>query len=244
MIMCMEQALRTLIVDDEASIRFFLADVLKSMHFNVDVCASGEEALNLIRDTFFDLIMLDLRMGGKVDGLRVLEMAKWRCPETVVIILTAHGSLDSAVQAIKEGVDSYLLKPVEPQEIRETVNTVFARKRDARRDVHETVLTIGRFKIDLKQHKITKDGDPLSLTPTDFQILVHFARNHNRVIPTMELMQTIHADYTVSEDEARKFANWHVHKLRKKIEDDPADPQHLINVRGVGYRFVAADQTK
>ena len=233
----MTLALNALIVDDEANIRFFLAEVLESMNLSVDVSASGEEALDILQSTFFDLIMLDLSLSGQIDGMRVLEMAKWRWPETIVIILTAHGSLDSAVKAIREGVDGYLLKPAEPTEIRQTIKTVLTRKRQAQRAPQEVPFTVGRFQIDLREHTITFDGKPLQLTPTDFTLLTYFARNPNRVIKPQELVEEVRGNIIPS-DEPRKFASWHVHKLRKIIEPDPSNPQFLINVRGVGYRFV------
>src|SRR5690554_6574215 len=105
----MEQV-NTLVMDDESGIRFFIKETLQRAGHNVTTASSGEEALDILRDTRFDLVMLDLMLGGRVDGLRVLEAIRWRWPEAVVIILTAHGSLDSAMEAIREGVDRYLLK--------------------------------------------------------------------------------------------------------------------------------------
>ena len=106
----MTERMHTLVVDDEKSICFFLSETLQRVGHTVVTANSGEEALNLLRDTGFDLAMLDLRLGGRVDGLRVLEAIKWRWPETVVIILTAHGSLESAIDAIREGVEVQMVR--------------------------------------------------------------------------------------------------------------------------------------
>jgi DNA-binding response OmpR family regulator len=111
----------TLVVDDDEGVRFFLEETLRRDGHIVVAASSGEEALDRMRDAFFDLVMLDLKLSGRVDGLRVLEAVRWRWPETVVVILTAHGSLESAMAAIREGVDGYLLKPVEPDEVRKAV---------------------------------------------------------------------------------------------------------------------------
>lgn len=113
----MADRLQTLVVDDEEGIRFFLKETLHRAGHVVVTASSGEEALGQLRETAFDLVMLDLMLGGRVDGLRVLEAVRWRWPETVLINLTAHGSLESAMAAIREGVNSYLLKPVEPHEL-------------------------------------------------------------------------------------------------------------------------------
>src|SRR5512136_2890333 len=117
----MEEQLRALVVDDEEGVRFFLSETLRRSGHVVVTASSGEEALERLRDTPFELVLLDLRLGGQADGLRVLEAVRWRWPQAVVIILTAHASVESAVSAIQEGVDGYLLKPVEAEEVRRVV---------------------------------------------------------------------------------------------------------------------------
>lgn len=119
---------RTLVVDDEESIRFFLSEMLEQMGHVVTAVASGEDALDRLQDTAFDLAILDLKLGGPVDGQRVLEAIRWRWPATVVIMLTAHGSLESAVEAIHEGVDGYLLKPARPSEVRHAIQEAYYRR--------------------------------------------------------------------------------------------------------------------
>ena len=115
----MAEVMRTLVVDDEERIRFFLIETLERVGHVVTAVASGEEALDRLQDTAFDLAILDLKLGGPIDGQRVLEAIRWRLPATVVIMLTAQGSLESAVDAIQEGVDGYLLKPVRPADVRQ-----------------------------------------------------------------------------------------------------------------------------
>jgi DNA-binding NtrC family response regulator len=106
----MPKPITTLVVDDEEKIQLFLAETLKREGHVVTTVGSGEEALDLLQDTAFNLAILDLKLGGRIDGHRVLEAIRWRWPAMVVIILTAHGSLDSALEAIHEGIDNYLLK--------------------------------------------------------------------------------------------------------------------------------------
>ncbi|NIN68946.1 MAG: response regulator, partial [Anaerolineae bacterium] len=93
----MAEEIHTLVVDDEEGIRFFLEETLRRAGYVVVMAASGEEALERLRETPFDLVMLDLMLGGRVDGLRVLEAIRWRWPETVVVMLTGHGTLESAM---------------------------------------------------------------------------------------------------------------------------------------------------
>jgi DNA-binding response OmpR family regulator len=230
----------TLIVDDEPSIRFFLEKTLRRSGHNVETASSGEEALDRLKDTSFDLVMLDLKLGGRVDGLRVLEAVRWRWPETVVVILTAHGSLESAMAAIREGVDGYLLKPVEPTEVRQAVQEALERRKSLARIQEEEegrLLEHGPFSIDLKRHLVTLDEEPLELTPREFSLLVHLVQNAHRVISPKELVRVV-GQYEVEDmHEARQIVKWYIHRLRRKVEPDPSRPCYILNVRGVGYRF-------
>ena len=99
----MAETVRSLVIDDEDTVRFFMAETLKRDGHEVTTARNGEEALERLRENPFDLALVDLKLGGRIDGLRVLEAIRWRWPSTAVIILTAHGSLESAVAAIREG---------------------------------------------------------------------------------------------------------------------------------------------
>lgn len=237
----MTERIRTLVVDDEKSICFFLKETLQRVGHTVITANSGEEALDLLRDAGFDLAMLDLRLGGRVGGLRVLEAIKWLWPDTVVIILTAHGSLESAIDAIREGVDGYLLKPVGPDEVRRAVREALARReRLARLQVMEEEgpsLQRGPFSVDLKKHLASSGGRPLDLTPREFRLLVHLMQNDHRVISPKELVQVVQEYEPEDQYSARESIKWYIYRLRRKVEPDPSSPSHILNVRGVGYRF-------
>ncbi len=237
----MTEQIRTLVVDDEAGIRFFLEETLQRAGYVVVTASSGEEALDRLREAPFDLAVLDLKLGGRVDGMRVLEAVKWRWPETVVIILTAHGSLESAIAAIREGVDGYLLKPVEPDEVRQAVQEALARRERLARpkevDEEERLLQQGPFSVDLKKHLATLDGRPLDLTPGEFKLLLYLMQNAQRVVSPRELVQAVRGYESEYEWEARDTIKWYIHRLRRKVESDPSSPRHILNVRGVGYTF-------
>jgi len=232
---------QTLVVDDEAGIRFFIKQTLERVGHQVATASSGEEALDVLRDRRFDLVMLDLKLGGSADGLRVLEAVRWRWPEAVVVILTAHGSLESAMTAIEEGVDRYLLKPLTPEELRDAVREVLAeaeaRVQPKAEPVEHTVFEHGPFEVDVDKHQATRDDEVLDLTPSEFDLLVHLIRNAESVIEPPELVKVVR-DYDPSDlREARNIIKWYIHQLRQKIEPDPAHPRYIVNVRGVGYRF-------
>jgi DNA-binding response OmpR family regulator len=236
-------AVNTLVVDDEPGIRFFLEEALKQIGHKVVGVASGEEALDRLREAAYNLVILDLRLGGRIDGIRVLESVKWRWPETAVIILTGHGSLDSALAAIREGVDGYLLKPVEPAKLWETVQTALERRaRPAQSSPEEEpgqVLERGPFVIDIDKQLVTKEGEVLELTASEFDLLTHLVKNAYRAIPPQELVRVVRQYDCDDLYESRQIIKWYIHRLRQKVEADPSNPVYVITARGVGYRFVS-----
>lgn len=237
----MDQQLRALVVDDEEGVRFFLSETLQRSGHIVVTASSGEEALERLRDTPFELVLLDLRLGGRVDGLRVMEAVRWRWPQALVIILTAHGSLESAVSAIQEGVDGYLLKPVEAEDVRRVIRTALDRRQKlglrGPLQAAEQVLKRGPFTLDLQKHTATSGDRPLELTPPEFRLLACLTQNAHRVVSPLELVQAAQGYECEYPNEARELIKWYIHRLRRKIEADPAHPRHILNVRGVGYRF-------
>lgn len=235
----MSETVRTLVVDDEPGICFFLKEALGQVGYQVVTASSGEEALERLRDEPFQVVILDLHLGGRVDGLRVLEAVKWRWPESVVIILTAYGSLESALAAIREGVDGYLLKPATAEEVRRAVGEALTRRGRCLQpdETARGALTHGGLVLDLSAHQAALDGRPLDLTPREFALLAHLMQNARRVVPVRELVRVVQGYEAESEWEAREVIKWYVHRLRRKVEKDPAHPRYILNVRGVGYRL-------
>jgi DNA-binding response OmpR family regulator len=233
------KVIRTLVVDDEERIRFFLQETLQRAGHIVTTASNGNEALDRLQDTPFDLVVLDLRLGGRVDGQRVLEAIRWRWPGTVVIMLTAHGTLESTLAAIREGVDGYLLKPVKPSEVRQAVREAFDRRRELAQlqaaGDDRRYLQRGPFSVDLEQHKATLDGKPLDLTPSEFKLLVHLMQNPRQTISPPDLVQAVRGYRPDYLHEARQMIKWYIHCLRRKVEPDPSNPRYILNVRGVGY---------
>ncbi|MDD3827672.1 MAG: response regulator transcription factor [Anaerolineae bacterium] len=237
----MPEIVRTLIVDDDEKIRFVLTETLQGMGHVVETASSGEEALECLRNTHYDLSILDLRLGGRVDGLRVLEAIKWRWPNTATIILTGHGSLDSAMAAIREGIDAYMLKPVRVQEIRQTVQEALERQKRASQslvqDESSNIVARGAFTADVMGRRVTLNGEPLELTTCEYELLVYMMHNAHRVISPQELVQVVRQYECDHLQEARDVIKWYIYRLRRKVEPNPTRPRHILNVRGVGYTF-------
>jgi DNA-binding response OmpR family regulator len=232
----MAELIRALVVDDEERVRYVLEETLRRVGHVVVTASSGEEALDLLRDTSFDVAVVDLNLGGRVDGLRVLEALRWRWPGAAVVILTAHGSLESALAAIREGVDAYLLKPAKPAEVRQAVQEALERRKNLRGQAEGREIRRGGFFVDLEQHLATRDGQPLDLTPQELKLLAHLMQNAPRVVTPLELVQVMR-ECELDPYEARQIIKWYIHRLRRQAEPDPSDPRHILNVRGVGYRF-------
>jgi DNA-binding response OmpR family regulator len=233
------EEMSTLVVDDDANIRLFLEDTLQKIDHSVTAVESGEKALAMLRDNFFDLAIVDLHLGGRVDGLRLLEAIKWRWPQTIVIILTGYGSLESALAAIREGVDDYLLKPVEPEEVQKAVRAALARQGRLveNYDKISQVVQCGSFTVDREMHQIAMNEELIELTPREFKLLAHLIMNADHVVSPRELVEVAQGYDCNDDQEARDIVKWYVYRLRRKIEPEPSNPQYILNVRGVGYTF-------
>jgi DNA-binding response OmpR family regulator len=249
-----------LIVDDERATRHTLADLLRREGYRVVEAASGPEALKLLASQGFDLVMLDLKM-PEMDGTEVLQAARPLAPDTAFIILTAYGTLDSAMIAIRNGASDYLLKPSSPQEIIRAVEVGLAqRQRVVAREEAVTFLeqalaglkttvqtpttasTSDRFlhildvTVDTLRQLVVVRGHPAELTPTEFDILVYLLRHRGQVISCRELVAHLHG-YELDEVDARIVIRTHMHRLRHKLERGPSETQIISIVRGRGYRI-------
>jgi len=256
-----------MVVDDEAVARISLAEILRLEGYQVATAASGEEALSLSdKSGPFDLMLLDLKMSG-MDGLEVTEAMQTRSPGTVIVLLTAFGTLETAIQAIKCGAHDYLLKPCPIPEILESVRDGLMKRQQEQQRQHlvsqlqqaiselvtvegaETVdeavvsqpsrfIQIRGVVVDRQKHVVTMSGRPLDLTPTEFKILVCLIETPDRVWSPQELVRRAQG-YETDAWGARAIVRVHIRRLRKKIEMDSSNPKYILNVRGVGYMFAS-----
>jgi DNA-binding response OmpR family regulator len=254
---------RILIVDDEWATRHTLASLLKHTGYRIEEAASGREALERIRRQHFDLVILDLKM-PEMDGTEVLRAARPLAPDTVFIILTAYGTLDSAVIAIRHGAFDYLLKPSSMPEIVRVVEAGLAQRRQklAREDpvalleraleelkshggeqvpasAPERFLQAPDVNVDVLRRLVVVCGKPVDLTPTEYDILVYLLRHPDRVVSSRELVAHLRG-CELDEWDARVILRAHMHRLRHKLERDPSHPRIIFTVRGSGYRIADA----
>ncbi|MBN1813318.1 MAG: response regulator transcription factor [Anaerolineae bacterium] len=254
---------RILVVDDEVSIRRTLTQLFTRMGYQATEAASGQEALEQIAAQRFDLVILDIRMPD-MDGTEVLRAARPAAPNTVFILLTAHGTLDSAIVAIRHGAFDYLVKPSPVQEIVRAVEAGLA-ERQRRLSREEPVALLERALTSLKvagerqgtissaerflqAHDVTVDtlrrlavvrGQPVDLTPTEFEILTYLMRHQDRIVSCREIVAHVHG-YELDERDARPLLRAHIHRLRRKLERTPDAPSLIRTVRGSGYLISVA----
>ncbi|MEN8241483.1 MAG: response regulator transcription factor [Chloroflexota bacterium] len=238
------KGIATLVVEDEEGIRFFLKETLEQIGHQVTTAVNGEEALTLLREMQFDLVMLDLHLGGRADGIKVLEAAKWRWPEIIVIILTAHGSLETAMTAIQEGINGYLLKPVSPAEVRQVVNEAIGKQKPiaaAAQAAPPSTLQWEGLSVNLDKHHVEMNGERVDLTASEFKLLAFLMEFKSQVHSPQKLVLVTRGYDSDDKHESKEIVKWYIHRLRKKLESNPADPKYILNVRGVGYTFGEKD---
>jgi DNA-binding response OmpR family regulator len=258
---------RILVVDDESAERISLADILRIEGYSVSTAASGEEALALARrEAPFDLAVLDIKMPG-IDGVEAARAIRQISNDTAVILLTAFGSLETAIKAIRQGADDYLLKPSPVDEILRSVRQAlserertFERRRlvgrlqntiselvgvenGTRQDTGgapeaEHVVKIREVTLDRGRHAVDIGGRLLNLTPTEFRIVDLLMCEPDRVWTPRELVLRAQG-YEADEPSARAIIRVHIRRLRSKLEPDPSNPRYILNVRGVGYLFAS-----
>lgn len=254
---------RILVVDDEAVMRATLEEILGGAGYQVATAANGEAALAELGRQPADLMLLDLRMDG-LDGMQVIEAAAKLAPDTVVVMLTAHGTMESAISAMRRGAFDYLLKPCQVPEILAAVQRGLAHRAQKLRQRDLVTLmqrAIGELQVrgaappesgssdrfiqsrgislDLQRHVATARGQLLDLTLTEFKLLAYLMQRPDQVVPPRELVGAVQG-YEADEYEARAIVRVHIRRLRQKLESDPADPEYILNVRGVGYLFASA----
>ncbi len=218
---------KILVVDDDPAIAEMLTIVLEGEGFDTVVVGDGIEAVAAARAEDPDLILLDVMLPG-MNGIDVCRAVR---EESVVpiVMLTARTDTVDVVLGLESGADDYINKPFKPKEL---VARVRARLRRTP-DEPATNLTIADLEVDVAGHQVTRDGEPINLTPIEFDLLVTLGSKPGQVFSREELLEQVWG-YRKSND--TRLVNVHIQRLRSKIERDPDDPQIILTVRGIGYK--------
>ncbi len=236
-----------LVVDDEPVARQSLTDILKLEGHNVASAPNGQAAVEYVRTHPIDLMIVDLRMPG-MDGLEVVQVVNQISPETEVILLTAFGSTETAIQALRLRIHDYLLKPASPTQILASVKKGLTRRSTRSRVVNNTAagndvdeaVEVFSLKdgtsVDLSRRQIKHKNKVEHLTPAEGRLLRILIENEGRVFSHRELVLLVQG-YDTSQREAPEILRPLVSRLRHKLEQFPSLSERVVSVRGTGYLY-------
>jgi two-component system KDP operon response regulator KdpE len=221
-----------LVVDDDAAMRRALRTTFSTIGFSVVEAARGEEALSLVRVTKFDAVLLDVEMPG-MGGVEACRSIRRACPGLPILMLTILDSEEDKVLALDSGADDYITKPFQLREMIARVRSA-VRRRTAQDFFQDSPIRHGHIEIDPVKYRVTKRGKAIHLTPKEFELLHYLMQHPGQPIPHARLLKAIWGPHYGSELE---YLRTFVRSLRKKLEDDPGNPQYLLTDAYFGYRF-------
>ncbi len=222
---------RIMVVDDERDILELVSYNLRKEGFEVSLCTNGEDALRRIRREGFDLIVLDLMLPG-IQGLELCRMlrASEDTSAVPIIMLTAKGEEADRVAGLEVGADDYVTKPFSPRELVARVKAVLRRTREAPR--RERIIRVGEIEINTDTYQVTRKGEPVKLSATEFRLLLYLVQRRGRVFSREMLLDALWKDEAFVEP---RTVDVHIRRLRTQIEDDPSHPVYIKTRRGIGY---------
>jgi DNA-binding response OmpR family regulator len=221
-----------LIVDDEATIRDVVCRYLERDGYIVKEAVDGFTALDIIKEDPPDLIILDLMLPG-IDGLTITRHIRVD-RHIPIIMLTAKGDTSDRIRGLDLGADDYIAKPFSPHEVVSRVRAVLRRVGDPSSSETRKVLEFQGLQIDPVSRTVTINDQEISLTAKEFDLLWHFAKNPRQVFSRSQLLAEVWGDEYYTDPST---VTVHIRRLREKIESNPGNPQHLLTVWGVGYKF-------
>jgi two-component system response regulator RegX3 len=223
---------RILVVDDEPSLVATLTYALERENFEVAVATDGEEAVEAALSEAFDLVLLDLGL-PKLTGTEACRRIRARSGVPIIMLTAKDSGLD-LVLGLEVGADDYVTKPFSAEELLSRIRALLRRREIDRTDHGELVRTVGGITIDVLHDRVTVDGAAVSLTPSEFKILILLASSPGAVFTRRQILEHLWGSAHIGDEHTSEV---HVSSLRRKIET-PDSPKRLITVRGVGYKLV------
>ena len=223
---------RILIVDDDIGIIKSVRANLQDNDCEVLTAMDGSEAMNIIEKEQPDLVILDISM-PKMDGLEVCtEVRRWS--QIPIIMLSAHHDIEEKVRCLNIGADDYVTKPFGVIELIARVRAVLRRTRESSTNPTVSQISQGNLNINFAERRVTVDNSEVRLTPTEYNLLQELSLNKGKVFSHATLLGRI---WGPEYSDEREYLRVFIGRLRKKIEIDPANPQHIVTISGVGYQF-------
>lgn len=232
---------KVLIAEDEASIREFIVINLKRSGYDVVEAENGEEAINKYEEENgnIDVAVLDIMMPLK-DGLEVCKYLRAKSSKIGIIMLTAKTQEMDKVTGLLVGADDYVTKPFSPSELMARVDAVYRRvsimnENEKAAVANPDLTTVGDFSLDYRDRILYKNGSPIELTQTEFQLLDYLFKNPDVTLSRSDILNKVWGDGYFVDD---KVVDVNIHRLRNKVEDEPTQPKHLITIWGRGYKWI------
>jgi DNA-binding response OmpR family regulator len=224
---------KILVVDDEHKIVALVRDYLQKAGFDVLVAEDGQQAVHVFRSEKPNLVILDLGL-PELDGLEVTRIIR-RESNMPIIMLTARVDETDKLIGLELGADDYVTKPFSPRELVARVRVVLRRTEGAEPE-HEQIIAAGDVTIDTGRRLVTIGGEQITLTPTEFDLLVALAHDPGRVFSRLQLLDSVQG---YAYEGYERTIDAHIKNLRQKIEPNPRKPRYIMTIYGVGYRFEA-----
>lgn len=228
---------KVLVVDDEPSISRLIEYNLKLAGYEVSCVHDGEAVFHILRSFRPDLIVLDLMLPG-MDGIQVCRELRKQSNAVPIVMLTAMHEVTDRIAGLDNGADDYMTKPFSPQELISRIGAVLRRARElpGASPEEDAPIEIGRLTLYPSQREVRVDGNPVDLTPKEYELLLFLSRHQNRVLSRKQLLHGVW-DYHFLGD--TRIVDVHISHVRDKIERNPRMPEYIQTVRGVGYKLIA-----
>ena len=251
-----------LIVDDERSKWSAWAAALEKQGYSISQADNAVQARQLLEKKDFGLALVNLQKNGKVGGMDLLDWLKDRHPTTDVIMITSYATMNTSIEALRKGAYDYLVAPVNIVEVVSRVDRCMSERRESAerlavieeiekklvllkeqllpegvdRITHDHIVETSHIIVDRRKRLVVKDGEPVQLSPTEFDMLDYLVSNAERVVSASEIIRAVQG-YDMDEMDARPIVRVNIRRLRQKIEDDTNRPRYILTVRSKGYRF-------
>ena len=224
--------MRILVIEDDRETADYLRKGLAENGHVVDHAPTGPQGLAMAQESVYDALIVDRMLPG-LDGLSVVKTLRESQMKTPVLILSALGQVNDRVRGLKAGGDDYLVKPFAFSELLARLEALSRRTGTEEKVI--TRLRVADLELDLLARKVTRAGSPIDLQPREFRLLGHFIEHRGEVVTREDLLDTVWGYDTIP---FTRTVDTHIAKLRKKIEEDPADPHLIVTVHRLGYKFV------